>query len=444
MSFEVKKSTQFKINELVIVTKAGSIDISNIYEEINIFDSMFVPVMSGNIMIKDSVGLSGKLLFDGSETLLIDIVKSEKSDIAAFKKAFRIYKQSDRKNDGLNNEVYILHFASDEFMYSKQQKVNQSYDGLYSDIVQKILVNYLKVSQNQLGGLYEKTYGIKKIVIPNLSPLDAIEWCAKRAVDRNQSPNFVFFQNLTGFNFVSLSTLLTQPDILDVKFETKNQSNGNAISEISSARAFEVVNQQDAIKKIIQGVDAGQFIGFDPITKTTAKKNVSFGDVFNSMKHGNDNPNFSINQNRGGVENQSAFDSKKTVSIFSASQQLSNYIKKVDPTLASTLDNIESYLFQRAAIISNLMSKRVKVSMPGNFQLTSGFNVNIIAPEFAKKVKGEDNNDPSLSGKYVIIASRQIIGYEKHETVIEVATTSTNNEFIPVSNPQQTQELLNY
>ena len=444
MSFELKKSTQFKINELVIVTKAGSIDISNIYEEINIFDSMFVPVMSGNIMIKDSVGLSGKLLFDGSETLLIDIVKSEKSDIAAFKKAFRIYKQSDRKNDGLNNEVYILHFASDEFMYSKQQKVNQSYDGLYSDIIQKILVNYLKVSQNQLGGLYEKTYGIKKIVIPNLSPLDAIEWCAKRAVDKNQSPNFMFFQNLTGFNFVSLSTLLTQPDILDVKFEPKNQSNGNAINEISSARAFEVVNQQDAIKKIIQGVDAGQFIGFDPITKTTAKKNVSFGDVFNSMKHGNDNPNFSINQNRGGVENQSAFDSKKTVSIFSASQQLSKYIKKVDPTLASKLDNIESYLFQRAAIISNLMTKRVKVSMPGNFQLTSGFNVNVVAPEFAKKTKGEDNNDPSLSGKYVIIASRQIIGYEKHETVIEVATTSTNNEFIPVSNPQQTQELLNY
>ena len=444
MSFELKKSTQFKINELVIVTKAGSIDISNIYEEINIFDSMFVPVMSGNIMIKDSVGLSGKLLFDGSETLLIDIVKSEKSDIAAFKKAFRIYKQSDRKNDGLNNEVYILHFASDEFMYSKQQKVNQSYDGLYSDIIQKILVNYLKVSQNQLGGLYEKTYGIKKIVIPNLSPLDAIEWCAKRAVDKNQSPNFMFFQNLTGFNFVSLSTLLTQPDILDVKFEPKNQSNGNAINEISSARAFEVVNQQDAIKKIIQGVDAGQFIGFDPITKTTAKKNVSFGDVFNSMKHGNDNPNFSINQNRGGVENQSAFDSKKTVSIFSASQQLSKYIKKVDPTLASKLDNIESYLFQRAAIISNLMTKRVKVSMPGNFQLTSGFNVNVVAPEFAKKTKGEDNKDPSLSGKYVIIASRQIIGYEKHETVIEVATTSTNNEFIPVSNPQQTQELLNY
>lgn len=444
MTLEVKKSTQFKINELLITTKAGNIDISNIYEEINIFDSMFVPVMSGNIMIKDSVGLSGKLLFDGSESLLIDIVKSENSDIASFKKAFRIYKQSDRKNDGLNNEIYLLHFAADEYMFSKQQKVNQSFQGTYSDVVEKILFNYLKVPQNKIGGLYEKTYGIKKIVVPNLSPLDAIEWCAKRSVDIRQAPNFLFFENLTGFNFASLSTMLTQPDILDIKFEPKNQSKSNPLLEVSSARAFEVVNQQDAIKKIIQGVDAGQFVGFDPITKTTAKKNISFGDVFNSMKHGNDNANFSINQNRAGVENQSAFDSKKTVSVFSAAQQLSGYIKKVDPTLASTLDNIENYLFQRAAIISSLMTKRVKVSMPGNFQLTSGLNVNVVAPEFAKKTKGEDNNDPSLSGKYIIVASRQVIGFEKHETIIEVATTSTNNEFIPVSNPQQTQEILNY
>ena len=52
MTFEVKKSTQFKINELVVVTKAGNIDISGIYEEINIFDSIFLPVMNGKILIK--------------------------------------------------------------------------------------------------------------------------------------------------------------------------------------------------------------------------------------------------------------------------------------------------------------------------------------------------------------------------------------------------------
>ena len=82
--------------------------------------------------------------------------------------------------------------------------------------------------------------------------------------------------------------------------------------------------------------------------------------------------------------------------------------------------------------------------MPGNFQLSSGFNVNVSAPNFSKKTKGDDNEDTSLSGSYIIVASRHIIGYEKHETIIEVATTSTNSEFITQSNSQQTQEMLEY
>jgi hypothetical protein len=444
MSFQVGKSTEFRINELAIVTKAGPIDISAIYEEINIFDSLLLPVMSGNILIRDSVGLSNALLFDGSESLLIDIAKDPNSDIANFKRAFRIYKQSSRKNDGLNSELYVLHFVSDELMYSDQQKINQSYQSTYGKVVSKILTDYLKVPENMAGGIFEDTVGIRTITIPNLRPLEAIEWCAKRCVDTNQSPNYMFFQNITGFNFVSLSTLLTQADILDVKFEPKNQAKSNPIFEISTARAFEVVTQNDSVAKQRSGVNSGQFIGFDPLTRTTAKKQISYGDVYTAMKHGNDNPNLSIVQNRAGVDNTKTFDSRKAMANFGTAQQLSAYIKKADPTSLSKIENIESWLFQRKAIIDNLMAKRLKIAMPGNFQLSSGFNVNVMAANFGIKEKGADNEDASLSGKYIIVASRQIIGYNKHETVIEVATTSTNNEFIPVSNPNQTQEILEY
>ena len=60
----VKDSTQFHIHELTLVTKAGPIDIKNLLEELNIYDSMFLPVISGNILIRDSVGLSAKFLFE--------------------------------------------------------------------------------------------------------------------------------------------------------------------------------------------------------------------------------------------------------------------------------------------------------------------------------------------------------------------------------------------
>ena len=445
MDLSVKKASQFRINELSIVTKTGeAIDIQRVYEEINIFDSLFTPVMSGNILIKDSVGLSSVLMFDGTETLLIDISKDFNSDIANFRKAFRIYKQSNRQNQGLNNETYVLHFAADELNFSDQQKVNQSYEGTYSKVVGKILTDYLKVPENNLGGRYEESVGIRKIVVPNLRPIEAIEWCAKRAVDINQSPNFMFFQNMTGFNFVTLTTLLTEDDILDVRIESKNLKNSNPIFEMSVASAFEVITQADSIERIRSGVNSGQFVGFDPLTRLTQKKQISFDDVYKSMKHANDNPNLVIEQNRKGEDARQAFDSKKTVSIFNTAQQLSSYIKKNAGDTLSMLDNLETYLFQRKAIIDHLMSKRIKFTMPGNFQLSTGFNVNVEAPVLGKKEKGADNMDPGMSGKYLIVASRQMIKYDRHETIIEVASTSTNNEFTAAANPKQTQAYLSY
>lgn len=443
MSLALKKSTQFTINELVIVTKGGPIDISVIYEEINLFDSLFLPVMSGNILINDSVGLSSMLLFDGSESILIDISKSAGSDIAAFKKAFRIYKQSDRKADGLNNEKYILHFCSDELMFSDTQKITQSYDDTYGKIVEKILEDYLRVAPGEAGGIFEDTTGIRNVVIPNLKPIDAINWIAKRCLDDNQAPNYMFFQNLAGFNFASLSKLLTQEEILDVNFELKNQSRGGPWKEISSARAFEVVKQSDSITKQRSGVNAGQFIGFDPLTRTSAKKQISYGDVYSTMENANQNPNATEIIGRDGIKNTQAFESKKVMSLFNTAQQFSNYIREKTPEILSKLENQENWLFQRKSIVENLMAKRLKIVMPGNFQLTSGFNVYVNAPVLGKKFPGDDNEDKSLTGKYLIVASRQIIGYEKHETIIEVATTSSETPVF-VSSPEQMQELLEF
>lgn len=440
---EINNSNQFKVNELVIVTKSGKIDITALYVEINIFDSIFMPVMSGNILIGDAVGLSSALLFDGSESVLMDITKFN-DEKASFKKAFRIYKQSDRTNANPNSEMYVLHFVSDELFYSDQQKINQSYEETYSEIIKKILIDYLKVPENNLDGIYSDSSGIRNIVIPNLSPIEAIQWCTKRATDFQQSPNFLFFQNSIGYNFASLSKLLTQPEVLDIKFLTKNLSNGNPLEDISGAKSFEVLSATNLIERTRAGVNAGTFIGFDPITRVVSTKQISYEDHYSNMKHGNETSNFTPIQNRDGKNNSQNFNSRKSLSIFGTARQFSEYIKKNDPTSISTNETTEDFLFQRKAIITNLVSKRLKLVMPGNFQLSSGFNVNVQAPIFGEKEKKQNTEDKSVSGKYIIIASRHIIGFEKHETVIEVASSSSGNDFIPSSSFQQVQEIMEY
>ena len=158
------------------------------------------------------------------------------------------------------------------------------------------------------------------------------------------------------------------------------------------------------------------------------------------MKHGNQTPNFSQIQSRDGMLNSQAFNSRKAVSIFNYNRQFSEYIKKKEPGSLTNRDGIESWLFQRKAILKNLMSKRLKLVMPGNFQLSSGFNVNVDAPI----IGSSDGEDKSINGKYLIVASRQIIGYEKHETIIEVASSSSEADYVLASDAEQQREILTY
>ena len=227
-------------------------------------------------------------------------------------------------------------------------------------------------------------------------------------------------------------------------FPPKNLKDNSAVNELLSPRDFEVITQNDKIKTTRDGVNAGTFIGFDPLTRTVAAKKIGYEDHYSKMKHSNDNPNYFASVNKEGKDSSQAYDSKKTVSIFGTFRKESNYIKKYDPTSISKNEAQEDFVLQRKAIISNLMNKRIKLVMPGNFQFTSGFILNVRVPNSAVKDSTDDNDDRSLSGKYLITATRHIIGYEKHETILELATTSNELDFIPSATNEETQQIDNY
>mgnify|MGYP000150010623 CR=1 FL=1 len=124
---QITQSSQYTINPrgITLVTKLGEINLAGMFQELTIFDSIFNPCMSGTVLIQDAVGLSNKLSFDGSETLLIDIGKTE--NVAVIKKTFRIFKQSSRTSVSSGSEMYLLHFVSDEFILSQQSSISKAY-----------------------------------------------------------------------------------------------------------------------------------------------------------------------------------------------------------------------------------------------------------------------------------------------------------------------------
>lgn len=428
MALSLTQTTQFKIKELTLISKLGEINITNIYQEINIFENVFVPNITGDIVINDAVGLADRLVLDGSEFVKMQISKTGETGPTSFEKIFRITSLSNRKNINQTSEYYILHISSEEAIYSLQQKINQNYTGVHSDIVKKILVDKLKVPAKRIAFM-EPTSGIHSVIIPNLSPFDAIDWVIKKAINNEGLPNFFFFENKNGFNFVSLSTLVGSEPIATINFNPKNIKE-SLNTNFLSARDMQVVNQFNYLDNITNGVYSGKFIGIDPLTRQVKTTKLSFLETYNkTKKHLNKYPNFTGASNRDNKMPVEMFDSKVSLYPFSSLRAGTPYIATNDPKTGQIIDSTHSYVFQRAPILANLLQLVLHINLPGNFGLTCGAVVDVRVPSRSIRTDKQDILDDTLSGKYLITACRHMITPQKHITILEVAADSTNKVF---------------
>jgi len=440
MSLNLSQSTQFKIKDLTLITKLGNVNIAGIYQEINIYDSMFMPCIRGEILIQDAIGLSSKLLLDGSEYLSMEILKGEESGPTTFKKTFRIYRQSNRENINQNSEIYILHFASEEMIFSEQKKVNQSFNGTYTDIVNVILKKYLGVTSKKLGSI-ENSKGLHTVIVPNLSPFDTMDWLSKRAVDSDSIPNFLFFENKYGYNFVSLTELIKREPIMNINFEPKNLSVSGG-QEFYGAREAKIINSTNYIESIKNGVYSGKFIGIDLLTRKVNINQIDFNQTYNKTKvHLNKYPNFTTAANRDGKDAAHMFDSKISLYAFATTRKDTSWVKENDAQTGTNIDDTHAYVFQRAPILANLLQTTIHLNIPGNFGVTSGAIINLKMPIKSGKTEVGEGLDQTLTGKYIVTATRHVIKGDMHETVIEVATDSTNKPLVRQQTTKMTEAL---
>jgi hypothetical protein len=423
---QIRQSTQFIVQELVLELSNGErIDIRSAADEINLFDNLFTPCVSGNILISDAVGLSEKIKLQGSEKVKITIDKAENTNDLSYEKEFVVYKLTNRKNLNLSSQSYVIHFVSEEFILSEQKKISQNFVGDYTTIVRNILTNYLKVPQSSPArgkggiGIFYPSSGPQDIIIPNLSPFDAITFISKRAISLTYNkPDFVFYESGTGYNFASLDYLMSLNPVFDINFKPKNLSGDVAEQELYGARDLKVLSQFSVLDGIRDGSYAGKFIGFDTLTKTFKVTTVKT--VYEDEKPGTKN-NLADAYNKENKKYESMDESRIVTYPFALPRSLVSYIKQNDSSVSNFIDNSEQYVFQRKSIFSNLMQRRLQVAMPGNFGLFSGRMVNLFVPKYAI-ADTNDSIDRNLSGKYLITGVRHVIRFDKHETFIEIST----------------------
>ena len=426
----------YTLINLTLLTAVTTFDVKNIMVELSYNEDLFSSTASGYLMLVDATGYIEKLHMNGNEFIRMTFGKVDDST-NIIDKIFRVFKVAKRtpENEG-NTETYSLYFCSEELILSEQYKISKSYKA--QDItsnIKNILKEYLKVPDIKLG-IFDQTFGVYDFIVPNLKPLDAINWMSTYARPDNTKygSDMLFFEDKFGYNFRSIQSLIGQNVYNSYSYNPKNvnQKTQTITQRVYNALTYEIMDSYDTLGAINSGIFANQLISVDPLLRRYRITNFDYGAYSKTAKTLNSNPITNNFKNRfsEGLNQTPQAVVKMVLSNFNQSD--SKYIKSKGGVAHDIF--AETYIPFRTAQLPLVNYTRIKISVPGDPGLTVG---RVITFNLLSKDPNKKEPDEFYSGNYLITAVRHMLTVHEYRTVLELAKESTTTMYAAVDNNSQ-------
>ena len=435
-------SADVRIDFMELISAAGpAFAMERMFVSFNMYENIFRDYVSADVMINDSINLPYKLPILGEEYLNFEIsCKSIEGKLPSLMPGnMYVTSITDRHQTKDRQQLFIIHLTSEQDVINSNTTVSQSFRGKQiSEIVDTILNDYCFTDNDYV---IEETEGSECIVIPNWKPFKAINWLAKRALNKNSVPNFLFYESNGSTFFKSIDTLLQQSPkqkfifspVVDKDDPLYELSKGRShITDLKIASQFDTVRNtkngyyasklitHDIVKKKIGQWTYGLHQAYDPdITHTDEFMPLSASETeYDSYM--NDRHSFApqIRGTNEGSNMQSYYDSH----IMFYPKHDNMYAENGPDAKPDAYDNrVEDWKQQRNALILGLNQVKLNITFPGLSYLRVGFLIDIVVPSTEKvreenpgMVKNPDDLvDKFLSGKYLITALKHQVAWSQ-------------------------------
>ena len=443
------RASEVRFEFLELITPTGSFDLQNLFVSMNIYEDLFGDHVSMDILLNDSINLPQKAPILGEEYLNFRVhnksIDGEGVDIAPG--PMYTVSITDRHITKDRQQLYLLHLTSELDITNSNTTVSRSFRcKKISSIVDTLLVDYLNIENDVV---IEKTTGLENIVIPNWKPFKAVNWLAKRAINENNVPNYLFWESNGTTYFQSIETLLTQQ--VKQKFIFSPIINANQkIEQLALGRIqldnLEIINQFNTTRNIENGLYASKLITHDIVKKKIQQHTYNLtrayaSDITHTDKYMpisstetyydvSDRFTFApqeIGSNKGN-NMQSYYDSKVMFHPKHNQMYSQNSNDLYD-------NNVEEWKLKRNALILGLDQIKLQITFSGKSYLRAGHTVDITVPSSEKvleqnpgKVKNPDDLiDKYLSGIYLITALRHMIEWNSGKPVYTMVAEVTKD-----------------
>lgn len=417
MKETISRAGSVIVDTVTITTATGFTQpVINQVAGIQLFEDIFSPFISGNIVFYDSLDLTSLFPFTGEETVHIKVhTPSFNGPNRVIDQVFYIYKLSDREIINHGTAVYRLHFISMEAIVDINKKISQCFEGRCSDIVNDIVKKGYGLESKKQVNIESTPNGIK-FISNYWNPVKNIKYVADRSVNVKNSPSFVFFENRNGLNFISLNTLYSAPAIHE--FDQNNQSrefldNGTSVISIDSdyrnIRRISVPEGFDYLSGVQNGLYASKQISYDLVTKKYSVKNFDMISDFGKNDHLNKFPITSKKVIR-----------KNNSSIFITPKSYGNFNNFGDVTDSKVMQ-------KRISLMKQIEQYKVHIEVMGRTDYTVGQKVNLTLYKKQPIYNAESNKDlidKVFSGNYIISAINHSISREEHTCTMEIIKES--------------------
>ena len=407
---------EVSINEVTIITTNGFIQtITNQVIGFQIYEDIFNPWVSGEIIIKDPHDFINLFPLVGKEFVRIDVSTPGLDEKYNFKGEFFIYKLTDRLRTAHREQAYVLHFVSKEAIIDINKKISKTYSGKISDTVRSIITSEDGLESTKKLTI-EPTANNTKHISNFWSPLKNINYLAKNAVNADGSPTYLFYENKFGIMFVSLDGLLSVPTYQQFNWDNYNAGinpGGTSYKDFNETYSkileFRTPETFDYISRAEGGMYESYMKHYDIVTKKYTDKN------YNS---------------RTNILNRSRLNLYPAITDghISRPDALGIIEHKYYGNFNGYGDVTNTKILQdRISLLQQFNQFKIEIVVFGRMDYCAGQTINL---RVFKAEQLQENDDPEefldkiYSGNYLIAAISHTIDREKHECTMELIKDS--------------------
>lgn len=400
---------------LTSIASGNTMNITNQVINLQIFEDLFSPFISGNVIVKESLDILNSLPITGQEWLDIHVRTPTFDDKTDIKQRFFVYKISDRDYVAERNVVYKLHFISEHALKDAATIISKGYKGKVSDIATEILKDW--VGEKNIGDV-EPTKNNNRYVSNFWTPTKNLNFLCNNAINLDDAPSYISFQNREGFNFKSLYKMYKSESAQQFNYNLKGRQilpTGQASRLIDNdykrINSIELPDSFDNVYKMTQGAFASTLHSYDVVTKEYKVDRYQYRDDFDAKAHLNKFPLTPKNMEEYFNPKSSIITDFRQYGIFNQYGDVSNY---------KIMQERTSSLIQAEGI-------PIRILVPGRTDYTVGLKVNVEIMKPEPTTEEDDTNeqrDNTFSGDYIIAAINHSINRERHECSIELVKDS--------------------